>query len=50
MTTPADQARPVAPPAEPVAERVALVSGPAHTRADWEKLAAGVLRKSRKLG
>ncbi len=35
MTTPADQADPVA-----------LASGPAHERADWEKIAAGVLRKS----
>lgn len=49
MTTPADPARPVAPPQEPATERVALESGPAHTRADWEKLAAGVLRKARKL-
>jgi len=49
MTSPADPARPVATPTEPVAEPVALVSGPAHTRADWEKLAAGVLRKSRRL-
>lgn len=49
MTSPADPARPVAPPQEPVTERVALESGPAHTRADWEKLAAGVLRKARKL-
>lgn len=49
MTSPADPARPVAPPQEPATERVALESGPAHTRADWEKLAAGVLRKARKL-
>jgi methylmalonyl-CoA mutase len=35
MTTPADQADPVA-----------LASGPTHARADWEKIAAGVLRKS----
>ena len=38
MTTPADQADPVA-----------LASGPAHTPADWEKIAAGVLRKSGRL-
>lgn len=49
MTSPADPARPVAPPQEPAIERIALESGPAHTRADWEKLAAGVLRKARKL-
>jgi methylmalonyl-CoA mutase len=35
MTTPADQAGPVA-----------LASGPAHARADWEKIAAGVLRRT----
>ena len=35
MTSPPDQASPVA-----------LASGPAHSRADWEKAAAGVLRKS----
>jgi methylmalonyl-CoA mutase len=35
MTTPADQADPVA-----------LASGPAHARAEWEKIAAGVLRKT----
>jgi methylmalonyl-CoA mutase len=39
MTSPADQAGPVA-----------LASGPAHTRSDWEKLAATVLRKSGRLG
>ena len=49
MTSPADPARAVAPPAEPVAEPVDLASGPAHTRSDWEKIAAGVLRKSGKL-
>lgn len=38
MTSPADESGPIA-----------LASGPAHTRADWEKLAAGVLRKSRRL-
>jgi methylmalonyl-CoA mutase len=50
MTSPADSARPVAPPQEPVSEPVALLSGPAHTQADWEKLAAAVLRKSKRLG
>jgi methylmalonyl-CoA mutase len=50
MTSPADSARPVAPPQEPVSEPVALLSGPAHTQAEWEKLAAAVLRKSRRLG
>jgi methylmalonyl-CoA mutase len=50
MTSPADSAHPVAPPQEPAIERIALESGPAHTRSDWEKAAAGVLRKSRKLG
>src|SRR4051812_14012074 len=49
MTPSADPERPVAPPAEPAAKPVALLSGPAHTRADWERLAAGVLRKSRRL-
>ncbi|HEY0904954.1 MAG TPA: methylmalonyl-CoA mutase family protein [Marmoricola sp.] len=49
MTSPDDPARTVAPPAEPAETRVALASGPAHTRADWEKLAAGVLRKAHKL-
>ena len=38
MTSPADQA-----------DQIALAAGPAHTRADWEKIAAGVLRKSHKL-
>lgn len=38
MTSPADESGPIA-----------LAAGPGHTRADWEKLAAGVLRKSRKL-
>ena len=46
MTSPDDPARPVAPPAEPVDTTVALGSGRAHTRGDWEKIAAGVLRKS----
>jgi methylmalonyl-CoA mutase len=50
MTSPADSARPVAPPQEPVSEPVGLLSGPAHTEADWEKLAAAVLRKSGRLG
>ncbi|RNM13513.1 methylmalonyl-CoA mutase family protein [Nocardioides pocheonensis] len=50
MSSPADSAHPVAPPQEPTIERIALESGPAHTRADWEKAAAAVLRKSRKLG
>jgi methylmalonyl-CoA mutase len=49
MTSPADPAHPVAPPTEPAPEAVALLSGPEHTRADWEKIAAGVLRKSRRL-
>jgi methylmalonyl-CoA mutase len=49
MTSPADPAHSVAPPAEPVAAAVALESGPSHTRADWEKIAAGVLRKSGRL-
>ncbi|HEX2893086.1 MAG TPA: methylmalonyl-CoA mutase family protein [Marmoricola sp.] len=49
MTSPADSAHPVAPPQEPTIERIALASGPAHSRSDWEKAAAGVLRKSRKL-
>ena len=49
MTSPADSAQQVAPPQEPEIERIALESGPAHTRADWEKLAAGVLRKARRL-
>lgn len=48
-TTPADPAPLDAPPAEPVAEPVALASGPAHSRAEWEKAAAAVLRKSRRL-
>ncbi|HET6165599.1 MAG TPA: methylmalonyl-CoA mutase family protein [Marmoricola sp.] len=38
MTSPADQA-----------DQIALAAGPAHTRADWEKIAAGVLRKAHKL-
>jgi methylmalonyl-CoA mutase len=42
MTSPADQAG-------PEGGAVALSSGPAHTRADWEKSAAGVLRKSGRL-
>jgi methylmalonyl-CoA mutase len=42
MTSPADQAG-------PESGAVALASGPAHTRADWEKIAAGVLRKSGRL-
>jgi methylmalonyl-CoA mutase len=46
MTSPDDPARTVAPPAEPADVAVALASGPAHARADWEKAAAGVLRKS----
>ena len=50
MTSPADSARPVAPPQEPVSEPVGLLSGPAHTQADWERLAAAVLRKSKRLG
>ncbi|MFL6157375.1 MAG: methylmalonyl-CoA mutase family protein [Marmoricola sp.] len=33
----------------PQAADVALASGPAHTGADWEQLAAGVLRKSGRL-
>src|SRR4051794_29439935 len=49
MTSPADSAQQVAPPQEPEIERIALESGPSHTRADWEKLAAGVLRKARRL-
>jgi methylmalonyl-CoA mutase len=49
MTTPADSAQPVAPPQEPPVEPIALASGPAHSRADWEKVAAAVLRKSRRL-
>ena len=49
MTSPADSAHKVAPPQEPTVQRIALESGPAHTRQDWEKIAAGVLRKSRKL-
>jgi methylmalonyl-CoA mutase len=32
------------------ADQIALAAGPAHTRADWERIAAGVLRKSRRLG
>jgi methylmalonyl-CoA mutase len=50
MTSPADSAHPVAPPQEPTIERIALQPGPTHTRSDWEKAAATVLRKSRKLG
>jgi methylmalonyl-CoA mutase len=50
MTSPDEPARPVAPPAEPVDTTVALASGPAHTRGDWEKIAAAVLRKSGRLG
>src|SRR4051812_35097498 len=50
MTPPADSAQQVAPPQEPEIERIALESGGSHTRADWEKLAAGVLRKARRLG
>ena len=46
MTSPDDPAHTVAPPAEPADVAVALASGPAHARADWEKAAAGVLRKS----
>jgi methylmalonyl-CoA mutase len=46
MTSPADQAGPDQGP-DPGA--VALASGPAHTRADWEKIAAGVLRKAGRL-
>jgi len=42
MTTSADQTSPDPGP-------VALVAGPAHSRADWEKIAAGVLRKSGRL-
>lgn len=42
MTSPADQA-------SPEGSAVALASGPAHTRADWEKMAAGVLRKAGRL-
>jgi methylmalonyl-CoA mutase len=49
MTSPDAPARTVAPPAEPADTRVALASGPAHARADWEKAAAAVLRKSRRL-
>ena len=49
MTSPDDPARTVAPPAEPTETRVALASGATHTRADWEKIAAGVLRKSGRL-
>ena len=42
MTTPADQTGLEPGP-------VALAVGPAYTRADWEKIAAGVLRKSGRL-
>jgi methylmalonyl-CoA mutase len=49
-SSPADAAQPVAPPQEPTIEQIALESGEAHTRADWEKAAAAVLRKARRLG
>src|SRR3954447_18103716 len=49
MTPSAARERPAEPPAQPVAEPVALLTGPAPARADWEKLAASVLRKSRRL-
>ena len=49
MTSPDDPARTVAPPAEPADVAVALASGPAHARSDWEQAAAAVLRKSRRM-
>jgi methylmalonyl-CoA mutase len=48
--TPADSAHPVAPPQEPDIEHIALESGPAHSRDEWEQAAAAVLRKARRLG
>jgi methylmalonyl-CoA mutase len=50
MTPPADSAHPVAPPHEPEIEQIALESGTAHSRDEWEHVAAAVLRKARRLG